>query len=308
MNRAFALGVAAILFCLTAGAVDFSQQSYYCSPNQKIIVSGFQRFARLKNNDNAVSTRYNPTAGAVGYVYSQGVWEVGAAFSWEHGNRRYSGPGGDGTFQVRSETPGVSVFGTMKFQDGWYVDASAFLGFGSYKAHKIKDPAAFSGKGSRVHKTVYAMGLEGGKAFNMGNDFFVTPHIGIDLSHTPSERYNYDGGHYSVKNQTYLEIPIGVSFSKSFNCAGWQIIPKVDLALINSIGGMDTMNSQPGFAYRTADSWKVAGIGGDHIGGRVSAGVNAKMNERTTLGLDYTYEGRKNYNDHRISAMFGWAF
>lgn len=309
MNKALPFGLVIVFLCCSAHSVDFSRHSYSHNPASYFSASGFQRFARLKNSDGDVSTRYNPTAGSVGYIYSPGMWYAGAAFSWEHGNRRYSDSAGNGTMEVRSDMPGVSVFGGMKTLEGWYVDASAFLGYGSFKAHNIKTPGGMNFSGSRTHEMAYAMGLEGGKSFDMGNEFLITPHVGVDVSHTPSEQYNYaNGGYYGVKRQTYFEIPLGVSFSKSFNFGCWLLTPKVDLTLVNSIGHMDAMNAQPGFAYRAADSWKVAGIGGDHVGGRVSAGFDAKLGERTSVGLDYTYEGRKNYNDHRISAILGWSF
>lgn len=305
MTRAIALGLAAAFLCVSAQAVDFSNKSY-CSSTHTVFASGFQRFASLKNGDGRVSTDFNPTAGAIGYVYSPGMWHAGAAFSWESGTRRYSGRNGiTNNYRVESDMPGISIFGGIDTPNGWYVDADAFMGFGDYKSRRIA--AANNGRGSSEHNTVFAGGLEGGKNFDLGW-FFLTPHAGLDVAYTPSEHYNYTGGSYANKSQTYVEIPLGVSFSKVFDCGAWQIIPKVDVTMVNSIGHMDAMNSSPGFAYRTADKWKVAGIGGDHFGARLSAGVAAKMNDRTTLGLDYTYEGRDSYNDHRISASVGWSF
>lgn len=308
MTRKFLLGICMALLTSTAFAVDFATAAYDCAPNHSVFATGFQRFARLKNNDGGADTRYNPTAGALGYIYKQNNWYAGAAVSYEHGTRKYDERGGNESYRVRSNMPGISAYGGFSTPDGWYVDTTAFMGFGTFKARNLRVGGASQGTGNGVHKTVYAVSLEGGKEFTLGNGLLVTPHVGIDYSYTPSEHYRFNGWDNNIDSQSYFEIPVGVRFAKLFDCGNWDIMPRVDLTVVNSIGGMDTMNDQPGFAYRTAKSWRVAGVGGDHIGGRITAGVDARLNNRTTLGLDYTYEGRKDYNDHRISAMLGWSF
>lgn len=308
MARKFLLGVCFIAVAGVAFSVDFSTAAYDCAPNHSVFASGFQRFARLKNDDGVANTRYNPTAGALGYVYSQNNWYAGGAVSYEYGTRKYDQQGGNQSYEMRSNTPGVSIYGGFSTPDGWYVDSAAFMGFGKVKARKLQGPVDM-GSGDRIHKNVYAMSVEGGKEFTMSNGLLVTPHVGLDYAYTPSENHQFgDAFDRQVDSQNYFEIPVGITFAKLFDCGNWDILPRIDLTMVNSFGGMDTMNDQPGFAYRTAKSWRVAGVGGDHIGGRVTAGVDARLNNRTTLGLDYTYEGRKDYSDHRISAMFGWSF
>ena len=298
--------MAAVLSCSAVLGVDFYSRAYDCAPNQTIFVSAFQRYVKLKDSDGPVN-RFNPTAGAVGYVYSQGMWEAGAAFSYEHGTRKYDF--GDSGFRVQSDMPGFSLFGTMRNPTGWYVEGSTFLGFGTYKAKDLWDAGGNRlGSGDRNHKTVLAAGLEAGKVFDMGYDLAVTPHIGIDYAYAPSENYTRNGLGANYASQSFWEIPLGVSISKTFNCGAWSFTPRADATMVTSIGNIDNMNANPGFAYRTARSWKVAAIGGDHLGARLSAGLDAKVGDRTTLGVDYTYEGRKHYNDHRISAMLGWSF
>ncbi len=308
MARHWILGVCTLLLFGVSYAVDFTTAAYNGAPNHAVFISGFQRFSRLKNDDGAYQTRYNPTAAALGYVYSRSNWYAGAAVSYEHGTRKYDQMNGPRSYEMRSNMPGISAYGGFSTPDGWYVDTAAFMGFGTVKARKLQGPVG-RGAGDRMHNTVYAMSLEGGKEFTVGNGFLITPHVGLDYAYTPSENHYFDGGlDRDIDSQNYFEIPVGVTFARLYDCGNWSILPRIDLTAVNSIGGMDTMNDQPGFAYRTAKSWRVAGVGGDHVGGRITAGVDAKLNNRTTLGLDYTYEGRKDYNDHRISAMFGWSF
>lgn len=311
MSRFMSLGLATLLVgTLSASGVDFASRAFDCAPNQEIVVSGFQRFARLKNSDGDARVRYNPTAGALGYIYRQNNWEAGAAFSWEHGNSKLNGDGY--SYKIRNDTPGVSLFGSMRLNDGWYVDGSGFVGFKTLKPRSLyTDAAGHLGRGDNQHKTVLALGMETGRIFDLGNAFRVTPHVGLDYAYTPPENYRFRAAgapDYGTRSQNYFEIPLGVSFSKELYCGNWTFVPNVDVTMVNSIGRMDAMNTQPGFAYWTNKGWKVGGVGGDHIGARLSAGLDARVNDRTTFGIDYTYEGRKSYNDHRLSAMFGWAF
>lgn len=309
MYRKSLLGAVCLLFmAAAAGSVEFSSRAYECAPNNTVFVAGMQRWARL-NNDSGISTNsYNPTAAALGYVYRQAGWYAGAALNYEHGNRRYDMRYSNADYQLRTDRLGVSLYGGITRPEGWYVDADAYLGVASYRPRDLTGPAN-NGDGDDFRKGAYAFGLEGGKDFDIGGNFVLTPHLGFDYAHTPSETHRF-GSDYSryIDSQNYFEIPVGVRFSKQFAYGNWNILPRVDLTMVNSIGDMDTLNDQPGFAYRTAKSWKVAGIGGGHIGGRVTAGVDAKVNDRTSLGLDYTYEGRKDYNDHRVSANVGWSF
>ena len=306
MTRIFMSGLALLLCCSAALGLDFTSRSFDCAPNQKVFVSAFQRFAKLKDSDGP-TTRYNPTAGAIGYVYDQGLWHAGAAITYEHGDRKIRYDGG-GRYEVRTNLPGISLFGGMKTVSGWYVDGSAFAGFASYKAKDGWDGVPI-GNANSQHKTVFAAGLEAGRVLDFGCGFLIKPHVGVDYAYTPTERYRWPiGVRDTIDSQSYWEIPLGVTFSKEFNYGSWLLTPHFDVTMVNSLGKIDPMNAHPGFAYRTANSWKVAGVAGNHVGARLSAGIAAKLNDRTSLGLDYTYEGRKDYNDHRISAMFGLSF
>lgn len=313
MRRTLALGLIAAIGCMSAMGADFYNRSFQCDYyNSTVFVSGFQRFARLRNSDNQLHTRYNPSAVALGYTYSRDIWTVGAAFTYESGQRRYRDGFFDDSYRVRSHTPGISLFGGVKLPSGWYADANLFTGFSTLKARSYQDAFGYISRGNTVHNTQFAAGLEVGKAFDMSGGFRIKPHVGFDYAYSPGERYRFNDGvdiiSIAQKRQNFFEIPLGVSFSKAFDCGNWTITPEVDVTLVNSIGRMDGLNHYPGFAAMTNSGWKVYGIGGGHIGGRVTTGVNAKMNERTSFGLDYTYEGRKGYNDHRLSAMVGWSF
>lgn len=311
MKRSLSLLLGALL--LGAGAASGADFYADCftAPSSTIFVSGFQRFAKLKNDDNALRTQYNPTAGAVGYTYNQGQWYAGASFSYEQGTRKYDWSGA-ASMRVKEYTPGFTLFGGWANQDGWYGKGSAFVGFSTLKGRDAYLLGVPYGDDGTEHNTQFGASLEFGKTFLLPSEFKLKPHVGFDYAHAQGESYLYNGGpgglSYATDSQNFYEIPIGVGLSRTFSYGNWAVTPEVDLALINSLGHMDNMNYYPGFASRTADEWKVYGIGGDHFGGRIRAGINAKLSDRYSMGVDYTFEGRKDYQDHRISAMFGLSF
>lgn len=310
MSRKLALLAACcVLATGIASGVDFSYRSLQGGyPYSTVFASGLQRFARLKNNDNNLNTRYNPTAGAVGYLYSQEYWQAGASFSYEYGNRKYDF--GDGSMKVRSSTPGIALFGTLLRPDGWYLEGSAYAGFNRLKGRDFNDNGVWHGDSNSKTRTQFAASLELGKSFIFDNNFVLTPHVGLDYAHSPGESYRFADGSIVGNNssENFWEVPIGVGLSRTFLCGNWAITPFADATLVSSIGHMDNMNAYPGFSYRTAREWKTTGIAGDHWGGRFRTGVNTKLNDRTSIDVDYTFEGRSGYRDHRISAMLGWSF
>lgn len=308
MGRRLALILACVMAAGAARGVDFSYRSMQGAyPNNTFFASGYQRFARLKNNDNSLNTRYNPTAAAVGYVYSQEYWQAGMSLSYEHGTRKYDFDGS--SMKVRSNTPGVALFGTYVRPDGWYLEGSTYVGFNRLKARDYNDSGTWVGDSNGKTRTQFAASLELGKSFIFDNNLVLTPHIGLDYAHVPGETYRFgNGSELGNSSENVWEIPLGVGLSRTFLCGNWSFTPFVDATLVTSIGHMDNMNATGGFSYRTAREWKTVGIAGDHWGGRLRTGINTRLNDRTSLDLDYTFEGRSGYRDHRISAMLGWSF
>lgn len=287
-------------------------RTYECVPVNEAFISVMHRTVTLKKNTSKYpKTRYAPTGFAVGYAHTVGKLQIGGAFNYEGGNRKMSWSGG-GNFTTRNNIPGLSAFATYRpWVDSFYVSGSAYLGFASYKAKSGYFGGLSYGSGTTEHRNVFSLGLEVGKTWILGNGYQVTPHVGLDYTYAPTERYdwrNLPGDWISFKSDSFWEIPLGVSLRKTYVVGGWLLTPKADLSLITSLGKVDPKNAHPGLSYRTADGWKVVGAAGGNFGVRLNLGVDARLNERMRLGLDYTYEGRSKYNDHRISATFGLSF
>lgn len=315
----------AFAFCLllfgSAQAANFDAGAY-CVPNSMISTSIQQRFVHLDNDSSDFRNKNQSTAEALAYTYYAGPLTVGAAISYEYGTSKYdiynqSGTTFNGKGKFRDQTVGVNLFGTYRTPSEIYGSGSLFLGYNNTKPkylYSYNNDGSHNDFGglSSENQTRFASSLEFGKVFEVGQAFKVTPHVGLDYAYIPGSSYDYTrNGQYnnlSTRSQNFFEIPIGVGVSKSFDYGSWVLTPSVDVAFINSVGPMDSTNVYPGFSTYNGTDWKTYGISGGHYGGRVKAGIDAKIHQRYDVGVDYTYEGRKDSNDHRLSAMFGVSF
>lgn len=323
MKKFTTLGMALLMFsCTAAYGLDLYPQAFE-APRHQVLAVFQQRFARLDHDGNDVGkNKYDSSTEALAYIYRNGQLTAGGAFSYEYGKSKYdfrnrSGNLFDGNGKLREQTFGFNLFAEYRTLNDWYGAGNAFVGFNKSDPRYLN---AYDAAGNRrsltgldsEHNTMFAASLEAGKYFTFGDEFFLKPHLGVDYAYTPSTNYRYsDGGAWngiSIGSQNYLEVPVGVGIGKAFNSGNWRIVPNLDLTLVNAIGKMDNKNFRPGFSTYTANGWKTYGIAGSHYGGRVSAGIDANLNQKFDLGIDYTYEGRKDYHDHRLSAVFGISF
>ncbi len=312
MFRSWGSTLIFVLVCTAAQAVDFNP-ACYTGPKNSIFVSGLQRFVTLKDEDgDFTKTRYRPTAVAVGYQFASQNWSAGMSLSFESGLSKQFFD--DGAIRLRDQTFGVSLFGTYTTPTGLYASSSFVAGFASERIKSGQIAGYDVSAGESEHSVRIGASIEFGKIFAVGNGYRVTPHVGFDYSYMPGGSLEFylagiRDDHQTI-SQNFYEVPMGVSVAKDFVACDWVITPSFDLTLVSRIGKLDAsnINFRHGFAARTGSGWKVYGIGADHWGGRITAGIKAVKSERFDLGLEYTYEGRKDYNDHRITAGFGFSF
>lgn len=318
MRKTVLLAFALVLVGLNAKAVDFDTRACVSS-NSEIFVSGMQRWVRMKDDRSNIATpdktRYTPTAFALGYQYNTQNWSAGMSVSYETGNVKYDWDDADVYAKVRDETYGATLFGTYRFGNGYYAKGSAFLGYASQKVKSGRDGGNSISSNGSVHSTRFGSSIEFGKVFEFCNSFRVTPHVGFDYAYTPGKDVPYRIGGTSfdaswAAHNTY-EIPVAVTLAKDFAVGcDWVLTPSVDATLISSLGKYDSTNknARPGFASRTGSEWKVYGIGADHWGGRITAGLKAVKSEKFDVDVNYAFEGRKHYTDHRLTASLGFKF
>ena len=286
--------------------------------NHSVFTSAFQRWTTLREKYSySLRQHYSSSAVAAGYSYTHESWKLGAAFSYEHGTRKYHYKGTPDPYQwdiqnirKRSNTASITIFGGLLNQANWYLDASATVAFQKFNNDMLY-PGSLDYK-ARESRTHFSASLETGKSFILGQGFIITPHLGVDFaiiektylsSFTPPVPSVWEGEH-----QYAAEIPFGIRISKSVTSGCWSITPFADLGAVITVGRISFASFHPGFAVNTGTGWKTYGVSNNDFGGRIQTGVQAKYNERFTFGVNYTFEVRKDYRDHRISANFDLAF
>lgn len=315
MRKTLYVAMAAFLVAMTAQAVDFDTRACL-NPQNEVFFSAMQRFVTMKNKthgDRMDKTKYKPTSLALGWQYSTEQLTAGVSTSYEIGKIKYYD---DGDFaKVRDRMFGFTLFGEYRFGCGYYTKGSAFVGFASQKLKSGHDDTGLTfSSGGSTSSTRFGASLEFGKVFEIGDGFRVTPHVGFDYARYTGKNIPYSdiSGDYAISqpSQNLYEFPIGVKLAKDFQYCDWVVTPSVDVTLVTSVGGIKNhnMNARPGFASRTGSEWKVYGITGDHWGGRITTGVKAVKAGRFDVDVNYAYEGRKKYNDHRLSATVGLGF
>lgn len=330
MRKWMCLAIVAGFLFSTAHGLEFGGGAFSAG-KAEVVVSAQQRWARLKHKDGSVSkTTYDPTAGAVGIKFGAEQFTTGLSVSYEGGTAKhdssYIDRGNPIAVHDKTEdrTLGFTLFGKYRTLSGFNISGSAFLGVNWVKTksgtvHDQGGPLAVLGSAGSKSSLQYGASLEVGKDFDFGG-LRLTPHVGVDYSFTPKSKLRmsvFDGLRryeqetpFSIPKQNFWEVPVGVTVAKSFVCGDWTIRPSVDLTLVTSIGNIrdNNMNFRAGFSSFNGSAWKVYGLGGDHWGGRVTVGVNALKAGRFDLGVKYSYEGRRSFNDHRLSANLGFSF
>ena len=291
-----------------ATGVEFYSECFKKS-SETIFVSGFQGVASNQNNRGPVNTAYDPYAAAVGYIFHQDRLKTGISLSYEQGKRNYAWNAAPASANVQTYVPGMTAFSSWSNQDGFYVTTSAYLGFSMLEGRNFSS-AGTTYQGNTIFSSQLGSSLETGKTFDLPRRFSLNPHLGLNAAHSPDEVYAPVGyaGPVTVKTQNLYEMPIGLNVSKDFKYKQWAIKPHLDLTMLNPLGTVEESNAIPAFASRTGDKWNVYGVRGDRIDGRIKAGVNAEVGDRTNLGLNYSCEGRREQQDHQVSATFGLSF
>lgn len=102
------------------------------------------------------------------------------------------------------------------------------------------------------------------------------PHAGIRLTTIDMDESNY-GADYD--KMTVYQLPLGVTFSGSFDAAGWQVAPQFDLSVVPTFGDKDAVAT---YAGNVKDTTRVV----DTNPVQATLGVSAQ-NGAWTFGLNY---------------------
>ena len=171
-------------------------------------------------------------------------------------------------------------------QDFYGVSAYASRQFGSFNTkldlgylvtkNDLKTASSYFGATSeKLDAKVFTVGL-GAEFLASAGAVNVVPHAGIRLTTIDMDESNY-GADYD--KMTVYQLSLGVTFSGSFDAAGWQVAPQFDLSVVPTFGDKDAVAT---YAGNVKDTTRVV----DTNPVQATLGVSAQ-NGAWTFGLNY---------------------
>ncbi len=171
-------------------------------------------------------------------------------------------------------------------QDFYGVSAYASRQFGSFNTkldlgylvtkNDLKTASSYFGATSeKLDAKVFTVGL-GAEFLASAGAVNVVPHAGIRLMTIDMDESNF-GADYD--KMTVYQLPLGVTFSGSFDAAGWQVAPQFDLSVVPTFGDKDAVAT---YAGNVKDTTRVV----DTNPVQATLGVSAQ-NGAWTFGLNY---------------------
>ena len=171
-------------------------------------------------------------------------------------------------------------------QDFYGVSAYASRQFGSFNTkldlgylvtkNDLKTASSYFGATSeKLDAKVFTVGL-GAEFLASAGAVNVVPHASIRLTTIDMDESNF-GADYD--KMTVYQLPLGVTFSGSFDAAGWQVAPQFDLSVVPTFGDKDAVAT---YAGNVKDTTRVV----DTNPVQATLGVSAQ-NGAWTFGLNY---------------------
>ena len=171
-------------------------------------------------------------------------------------------------------------------QDFYGLSAYASRQFGSFNTkldlgylvtkNDLKTASSYFGATSeKLDAKVFTVGL-GAEFLASAGAVNVVPHAGIRLTTIDMDESNF-GADYD--KMTVYQLPLGVTFSGSFDAAGWQVAPQFDLSVVPTFGDKDAVAT---YAGNVKDTTRVV----DTNPVQATLGVSAQ-NGAWTFGLNY---------------------
>ena len=185
---------------------------------------------------------------------------------------------------------------------------SDYYGFSIYGAHRIGNfngkvdfgyihakndittKSSFLGSFSEsLDADIFTFGLGAEYLANVGS-LNIVPHAGIRWSRLDMDESKY-GADYDAMN--LFQMPMGVTFSGTFDMTGWKVAPMLDISVVPAFGDKDAVAT---FAGGFEDTTRVV----DSNPVQMTLGVNAQV-DAWTLGVNY---GLSAGSDERLNNSF----
>lgn len=156
-------------------------------------------------------------------------WRLGAAFTFATADSNTKGA------VLKTDVDG-DYFGFSVYTSKQFDRASVGFDLGYMKGDNDLSTATDEG----VYKdssdtTVWTAGVRADIFAWSTDSFSVKPHFGIRYSRVEADSI----GVVDMGNLNAVEMPVGVTFSGSFDAAGWKISPEVDVSVAPQLGDTD---------------------------------------------------------------------
>ena len=222
----------------------------------------------------------------------------------------------------QSETKGSATstqndydFGGLNFYAGWNSGAlniigSVGYGFGNHEVEMgLPSGMKMGSAKADIDTTVFTADLRA--EYQLKTDWVdVLPHAGVRYTALKTDAHDLkaDGGVLnSVKSDTQniVQFPVGVTLSKDFAFADWNVKPMFDVSVIPAAGDKKATTK---VNFSGMDAW-------DSVNSRImdstswsgTVGVQAEKGNMT-FGLNYGVQASSNETDQNVQVKFGWKF
>ena len=168
------------------------------------VIGGKNRYDR--SSDYFKNNYYGVQLGVDRNIGGQYGWTVGGAFSYIDGDGKLSNGGKSDNYLA-----GLSLYATKQFENAGYLDVLFKLSRMHNDFTAISDDHVYRSQG-KYHTFAYQFGLEYGKKFALGENWFVDPQVQLTYGHINSVTYTTDTGvKAKVKDMNSLIGRVGVA-------------------------------------------------------------------------------------------------
>lgn len=211
--------------------------------------------------------------------------------------------------KYHADVMNLALYSSYLHESGFLAQASLGFAYGwnRYDVSMVLGPD----KKGRFHNQSYSANLDLGYVFTPGSAAII-PSVGVRYSHVRQDGWNERGGQvgsvgfFKESRQNMVDIPIQMRASQVFDCGAVRVTPEVRLAWIYA-----ARKNRSRIDYGmtgTSDSYTVQGVNPGRSRARVGGGVRTEWCGRYAAGIEYDFEWRSKYRDHRVTANVGLSF
>ena len=292
------------------GNVDDALASFKMNQSfvNRIWASPFYTYQDMDLKDGYSGYKYKAWGASLGYDRAFGSFFVGASFTYSRGDYDAKRVSDDNTI----DNYGFSLYGQYyNACNGFFATIAGGYNYGDNE-WKTNAP------GNRItgdnHTNSYWIGGNIGKDFFLGENWTLTPTVGLFWSEAESSAYsarfsNGGGQNFSKIKSKSLIMPIDLKAEYT------QRLSDCSSISFNVTGGYsynwkkDGGRAEGSFNYAGYENNVIflQGVKPGRNSWNVGAGVTYRVNN-LDVGVNYRYDGKSKFDAHRVAATVGWSF